>query len=132
VKLTAGTELGPYKVDRLLGAGGMGEIYHAQDVRRSNEGGVQRLWRADGREIYYLGLDAALYAVEVRVEGQEFRTGGPQLLFRTPLPVISAVVEQYRVSSNGGRFLLCAPLTSPQRQPLRMLVNWSAKLARAR
>ena len=98
----------------------------------SNEGGVQPLWRADGREIYYLGLDAALYAVEVKVDGQEFKTGRPQLLFRTPLPVISAVVEQYRVSPDGGRFLLCAPLTSPQREPLRMLVNWPAKLARAR
>ena len=98
----------------------------------SNEGGVQPLWRADGREIYYLGLDAALYAVEVRVEGQEFKTGRPQMLFRTPLSVISAVVEQYRVSPDGGRFLLCEPLTSPQREPLRMLLNWSAKLARAR
>ena len=98
----------------------------------SNEGGVQPLWRADGREIYYLGLDAALYAVEVRVEGQELKTGRPQLLFRTMLPVISAVVEQYRVSPDGGRFLLCAPLTSPQREPLRMLLNWPAKLARAR
>ena len=33
MKVSAGTELGPYKVDRLLGAGGMGEVYHAQDVR---------------------------------------------------------------------------------------------------
>ena len=33
VKVSAGTELRPYKVDRLLGAGGMGEVYYAQDVR---------------------------------------------------------------------------------------------------
>jgi eukaryotic-like serine/threonine-protein kinase len=95
-------------------------------------GGVQPLWRADGREMYYLGLDAGLYAVETRIESGELKAGQPRLLFRTALPVISAVVEQYRATADGGRFLFCTTLTSPQREPLRMLLNWQAKLARAR
>ena len=98
----------------------------------SIEGGVQPLWRADGREMYYLDLDAGLYAVEIRVEGVELKAGRPQLLFRAPLPVISAVVEQYRATPDGRRFLFCTTLTSPQREPLRMLLNWPAKLARTR
>ncbi len=98
----------------------------------SIDGGVQPLWRGDGRELYYLGLDAGLYVVEVRVDGDELKAGRPQLLFRTPLPVISAVVEQYRVNAEGVRFLFCTPLASPQREPLRMLLNWPVKVARGR
>lgn len=92
-------------------------------------GGVQPVWRGDGRELYYLGLDAGLYAVEISAQGTRPQAGRPALLFRTPFPVISAVVEQYRVAADGGRFLLCLPVISGQREPLRMLLNWPAKLA---
>src|SRR5262245_8365806 len=31
--LTSGSQLGPYQIDRLLGAGGMGRVYRAVDTR---------------------------------------------------------------------------------------------------
>jgi Tol biopolymer transport system component len=97
----------------------------------STAGGVQPTWRADGRELYYLGLDGGLYSVDLAPVNNTLRTGPATLLFRTSLPVISAVVEQYRPSGDGQRFLFCTPLTSVQREPLRMLLNWPSRLERA-
>ena len=92
--------------------------------------GVQPIWRNDGRELYYLGLDAGLYVVDIVPAGDQIAPSPPRLLFRTPLPVISAVVEQYRTTADAGRFLFCLPISSPQREPLRMLLNWPVKLDR--
>jgi Tol biopolymer transport system component len=96
----------------------------------SAAGGVQPTWRADGRELYYLGLDGGLYAVDIGPATGTLSAGTPRLLFRSTLPAISAVVEQYRPASDGRRFLFCLPLALVQREPLRVLLNWPAKRER--
>jgi eukaryotic-like serine/threonine-protein kinase len=67
----------------------------------STGGGVQPTWRTDGRELYYLGLDGALYAIDIRRDQGVVQAGRPSMLFSAPLPVTSAVVEQYRPSGDG-------------------------------
>jgi len=41
--LAAGTKLGPYEVESLLGAGGMGEVYRARDTRLQRDVAIKVL-----------------------------------------------------------------------------------------
>src|SRR5438045_9737613 len=44
--LAAGTTLGPYKIVAAIGAGGMGEVYRAQDTRLGRDVAVKVLSRS--------------------------------------------------------------------------------------
>lgn len=117
---------------------GRSEVYVSPtsgDGRRwqiSSGGGAQALWRADGRELYYLGMDGLLYAVGVEVERDHVRTGTPRALFRSPLPIISTNVEQYRVTGDGQRFLFCVPIAAIQHDPLTVVVDWPSRVRSTR
>jgi eukaryotic-like serine/threonine-protein kinase len=41
--LTAGTQLGPYEIISLAGAGGMGEVYRAKDTKLGREVAIKIL-----------------------------------------------------------------------------------------
>ena len=69
----------------------------------SGAGGVQPLWRADGRELFYLALDGSLMAVPFEsATGSE--GGKPSVLFVTPFEP-SPYLHKYAASGDGARFL---------------------------
>jgi len=43
VSLASGARLGPYSVSRLIGAGGMGEVYEARDTRLGRDVAIKVL-----------------------------------------------------------------------------------------
>jgi Tol biopolymer transport system component len=102
--------------------------------RVSSAGGVEPVWRADGKELFYIAADQKLMAASVHI-GESFRIlGSPAVLFQTrtessgQLGIIGR--NQYVASPDGQRFLIRqVPLDAPP--PLiTTVVNWTAALQR--
>jgi eukaryotic-like serine/threonine-protein kinase len=69
----------------------------------SSGGGVQPQWRADGRELFYLGPDGSLMSVRVNAH-TELDVSPPSVLFTTKM-VADPYTPQYGVTADGQRFL---------------------------
>lgn len=91
----------------------------------SSGGAVQSMWRRDGRELYYLGLNGMLHAVELRPDGTRLHlTDRP--LFQGIVP--SKSIEQYAPSLDGQRFLILKPVDNKVRSSIGVVFNWPALL----
>jgi eukaryotic-like serine/threonine-protein kinase len=99
----------------------------AGDKRQvSRNGGVQPVWRDDGRELYYLDLDGMLYAVTVAIDGTRVKLGPHRLLFKAPIGAVRPDIEQY-ATTDGQRFLFLTPVARQQR-PIDVIINWPAAI----
>jgi Tol biopolymer transport system component len=76
----------------------------------SDQGGAGMVfWRRDGKELYYLGADRSIMAVEVTA-GATPKFGKPQVLFRPAPDVIPGVAPgTSSVNRAGDRFVLALP-----------------------
>jgi DNA-binding winged helix-turn-helix (wHTH) protein/Tol biopolymer transport system component len=93
-------------------------------------GGTEPHWRADGRELYYVGADGAIMAVGVGA-GPRPQLARPTKLFRLPEPMTRGLyVNNYDVSADGERFLLNAPDPKGAGRAITLVVNWPTLLAR--
>lgn len=99
------------------------------DRQVSLHGGIEPQWRADGRELFFIGADRKLMAVSVSTSGP-FQAGTPTALFATQLEPSGrfGIVgrTQYLVSADGQKFLLDQPRSGGI--PLTVLINWLASL----
>jgi len=106
---------------------GVPEIYVAQTQggggkrRISPAGGRHPRWRADGRELYYVGPGDFVMAVPV-TPGARMEAGASAPLFRVE------GISNYDVTADGSRFLVSTS-SDPDRDPqVRVIVNWTAVL----
>jgi Tol biopolymer transport system component len=88
----------------------------------STAGGIQPQWRADGRELFYLGLDGTMMSATVDIS-RGFTAGIPTALFRTGLQR-NPGTGQYAVSQDGQRFLLRTDFSDDRSQGFTIVLNW--------
>ncbi|HEY7727428.1 MAG TPA: protein kinase, partial [Candidatus Eisenbacteria bacterium] len=95
----------------------------------STRGGRDPLWRADGRELFYLTPEGTMMSVAVAVE-PVFQVGMPQRLFAAPPPSEDPGGRCYAVSPDGRRFLLLRPVRERSLPATLVVMNWTAALGR--
>ncbi len=93
----------------------------------STSGGYQPTWRADGRELYYLGIDGRLMAVTITTD-LGFAASAPIALFNTRISV-SQAISIYAPSGDGQRFLIITQADNPT-EPLSVIQNWNTEIKR--
>ena len=93
----------------------------------SNGGGCQPLWRKDQKELFYLTLEGAIVAMDVKT-GAAVETGPPKTLFQTGLSV-NPIYDQYRVTGDGQRFVVTDPVDEGTR-PFTVVLNAASAIRR--
>jgi eukaryotic-like serine/threonine-protein kinase len=90
----------------------------------SSSGGSVPRWRRDGKELFYLGPENTIMAVEVEGTGASFNVGRSQRLFIAP---VNPFDSTYDVAPDGQRFVMSA---SPEEEsgPLVLMLNWTARV----
>jgi eukaryotic-like serine/threonine-protein kinase len=97
----------------------------------SSAGGLEPLWRKDGKEIDYIGINGDAMAVEIQ-PGTTFRPGIAKALFTSAflsgMASIGTRSKPWDVSPDGQRFLITTPSGTSTAIPLTVLLNWQSEL----
>ena len=93
----------------------------------STRGGAQPQWRADGRELFYLGLDGKMMAATIVAGPSGIEPTEPRELFDAG--IIGSLLErrnQYAATKDGQRFLVNLSAEDEGSAPITVMVNWRA------
>src|SRR5262249_3981642 len=92
----------------------------------STTGGAQPHWRADSKEIFYIGLDRKMMAVDLTF-GDTLVVDRPKTLFQKERGWFDAP-NRYVVTRDGQRFLINNPVEQASQTPITVVLNWTAGL----
>ena len=91
----------------------------------SRGGGRLPVWRADGKELFYIGADGSLMVVPIDTADQ-FNAGVALALFPTALQ--TGANQRYAVTKDGKRFLVSATPQQSGGAPITVVLNWTATI----
>jgi Tol biopolymer transport system component len=91
----------------------------------STSGGSYPVWSRDGKELFYVGADRKMMAVDVK-SGPKFDPGVPRSLFDVRAD-LTAFGAGYDVGKDG-RFLIPVSVEQSGAQPITVVLNWQAGL----
>ncbi len=97
----------------------------------STAGGIEPMWRADGKELFYLNSEGTMMAAPITVAGSTVIPGKSVALFQTNAwggGVDSGQGRQYDVAPNG-RFLINRVLDTVT-PPITLIQNWNPDAAK--
>ena len=92
-------------------------------------GGLEPLWRRDGRELFYRNPRGDMFAVPVTT-GARFAHGAPRPLFSRPEMVLQEFYRSYDVHPDGSRFLMLNS-GGEETHALNVIFNWRPELAQS-
>ncbi|HSU69056.1 MAG TPA: protein kinase [Tepidisphaeraceae bacterium] len=97
----------------------------------SNGGGELPHWRADGKELYYLGPERQMMVATIEPGGtpsEPFKTSVPRVLF--PTRAAPGNISSYSVTSDGQRFLINQQARDVTPGLATVFINWTAGIKR--
>jgi Tol biopolymer transport system component len=97
----------------------------------STNGGVQPVWRGDGRELFFLSLTGEAMAVPlVLAKDGGLEAGAPQKLFTAIPTIVVGARNAWSVTPDGQKFLIVNAVGETNVGPITVIVNWAAGLGR--
>jgi Tol biopolymer transport system component len=90
----------------------------------SKGGGIRPIWRADGKELFYISLGSQVMGVDIDTS-KGFQAGTPKRKFAAPS---TALIAGWDISPDGKRFLFAAPPNAGRTVPFTVVLNWAAGL----
>jgi hypothetical protein len=94
--------------------------------RMKISGGGQPKWRGDGKELFYVGIDGRLMAVEIKESADRIEVAHPVALFGGVNP--AAGQDKYAATRDGQRFLVIVPTGKGTGGRIRVVTNWTSLL----
>ena len=92
----------------------------------SQDGGTEPRWGADGKALYFFGLDNRLMKAQVALTADAVRVGEITPMFR--VRGLTSLGWRYDVSRDGKRFLITRSQPDPGSSEITLVTNWTKAL----